>query len=129
MHFIISRFFRMIACNYKLNYSMTKLQDGSYMCTINGIPEGLTKKLIKLTYSHAIGQKDIYGKNNKFIRTDTISEEINVCDPIYYPNKKLRGISIVFTENCYAIKCNKLDYELRRYYENHSLIDQINHKG
>lgn len=129
MHFIITRFLRMIIRDYQCRYTLTQLPDKSLLCTITDIPFELKAELVKLKYSMVIGQRDIFDKNKVFVRTEAVSEEVPVCQGIYNPLTGSHGIKVTFDNDTYADKCNKIDYTFRRYYENHSLIDQINRKG
>lgn len=128
MYFIVTRFLRMIIRDYKCEYTLTQQADKSLVCFITKIPYDLKLVLTKLKYSHTIGQRDIYDKNKNFIRTEAISDEYPVCCGIYNPSTGEHGIKVIFDDNTYADKCNKIDYAFRHYYEDHSLIDAINHK-
>lgn len=128
MYFIITRLLRMIIRDYGCSYNLTQLQDKSLMCTITHIPFELKVELVKLKYSRVTGQRDIFDKDGNFVRTDAVSEELPVCQGIYNPIAGVHGIKVNFDDDTYAEKCNKIDHAFRRYYENHSLIDQINHK-
>ena len=129
MRFIITRFLRMVIRDYGFEYTLIQQPDKSYLCTITKIPYDLKIALIRLKYDFVIGQKDIYDKSNTFVRTEAIVEKSAVCQGIYNPVTEVHGIRVIFNEDTYAVKVNKLDEALRRYYETHSLIDQINNKG
>lgn len=128
MNFIITRFLRMISRDYGFDYTLTRNSDGTYSCCIMNIPANLKIRLTNLKYSFVTAIKVIRDKHGNLIRTEDVVSHNNVCDSIYDPVIDVHGIHIIFSEKDYANKVNKLDYELRRYYENHSRIDEINHK-
>ena len=129
MNFIITRFLRMIDRDYGFNYTLTRNSNGSYVCVITGIPKELRNKLITVKYSFSIGTRIVKNIYNKITGTEDIMSHNPVCEGIYNPLTGVYGICVTFTEKDYANKVNKLDYEIRRYYENHSRIDEINHKA
>lgn len=129
MNFIITRFLRMIGRDYGFSYTLTRNPNGIRVCCITGIPEELKIKLANVKYSFVTGLKEITDKHGNLIRTEDITQKNSVCDAIYNPLTGVHGIRVLFGEDDYAIKVNKLDYEMRRYFESHSQIDEINHRS
>ena len=127
MNFIITRFLRMISRDYDFNYTLTRNSNGTFLCSITGIPSDLKNKLVELKYSFVTAIREVKDKHGNLIRTEDVMSYNSVCEGIYNPLTGGYGIRITFSEKDYANKVNALDYELRRYYENHSRIDEINH--
>lgn len=128
MYFIITRFLRMIVRDYGYTYEIIS-SNGKFVCIITGIPFELRTELENLRYSHVMGQRDIYDKKGNFLRTEVLSEEFPICGIVFNPVTNSHDIKVIFDDDTYAEKCNKIEYTIRRYYENHSLIDAINRKG
>lgn len=128
MNFIITRFLRMISRDYGFNYTLTRNSNGTFLCCITGISGDLKNKLVKLKYSFVTAIREIKDKHGNLIRTEDIKSHNYVCEGTYNPLTGEYGIHITFSEKDYANKVNALDYAFRRYYENHSRIDEINHK-
>lgn len=125
MNFIITRFLRMIDRDYGFYYTLNRNQDGTYTCCITGIPVDLKNILIRLKYSFVTSVREIKDSKGNLIRTEDVMAHNSVCDGICNPMTGIHGIRVVFGENDYGNKVNKLDYELRRYYETHSRINGI----
>lgn len=129
MNFIITRFLRMISRDYGFDYTLTRNPDGTYTCCVTKIPAELKIKLVKAKYSFVAAIREVKDKHGNLIRTEDVVSTNAVCDGICNPMTGVHGICIIFSEKDYANKVNTLDYELRRYYENHSRIDEINNKS
>lgn len=129
MNFIITKFLRMISRDYRFEYTLIRNPDGTYLCDIVNIPADLKLALIKLKYSYVSAIREVKDKHGNLIRTEDVMTHNAVCTGIYNGLTGVHGIRVIFSEKDYANKINKLDYELRRYYENHSHIDEINHKA
>lgn len=125
MNFIITKFLRMIGRDYALDYTNNLNSNGTYTCCITGIPADLKNILVELKYSFVISIREIKDSKGNLIRTEDVMSHNPVCEGIYNPITGIHGIRIVFGENDYANKVNKLDYELRRYYETHSRINGL----
>lgn len=128
MDFIIAKFLHMVSRDYGFNWTKTDNPNGTYTCCITGIPADLKNILVKLKYSFVISVKEIKDSKGNIIRTEDVMSHNPVCVGIHNPDTGIYGIRVTFGENDYANKVNKLDYELRRYYETHSRIDEINNK-
>lgn len=128
MNFIISRFLRMISRDYKFDYTLTSNTDGTYLCCIINVPVKLKIALTRLKYSFVSDVREIKDKHGNTIRVEDVIVNNKVCDSVHNIETNTYDIHIVFSEKDYANKVNKLDYAIRRYFENHSQIDGINHK-
>lgn len=119
MHFIVTRFLRMIVNSYHFDYTINEEGKDIIVCTIIKVPYKLVKVLKSLTYKVQTGR----------MITENTYELIDkpIVEVIRLPGE-ITGVQIRFTTDTYGQKVNALDAAIREYYSRpeNSLVDAIN---
>ena len=125
MEFIVTRFIRMLERDYNFIIKTDiDAEEKTNTVIIKKLNNEFRNFLLRLRYSPVTGQSVVRNSNGDVIRTDIIRGKARICSP--YGNN---GVTISFNENNYGEFINILDYNIRRYFENHSQIDEINHRS
>lgn len=125
MDFIVTRFIRMLERDFKLNLKVDKDDDEeTYIVIIKKLDPEFKNFLLKLRYHPITGENVIKDSSGDVIRTDVTRSKAKICLP-YGKN----GVAISFNDSNYGEFVNILDYNIRKYFETHSQIDEINHRS
>lgn len=125
MDFIITRFIRMLERDFNLILKVDKDDDEeTYIVIIKKLDPKFKDFLLKLRYHPVTGENDVRDSNGVTIRTEVTRGKAKICLPY-----EKSGVSISFNENNYGEFVNILDYNIRRYFETHSQIEQINNRS
>ena len=127
MEFIIERFIKNIERDYRIKVIHKRDKDGSHRIYLSNIPIDLRNVILNLQYIHTVGFDKVSNAKGEIIREDPINVNEMVAFGVL-DNDGNKGICMVLDINNYAYKINKIDYAIRRYFEKHSLIDDINGK-
>lgn len=124
MWFIINRFILNFSRDYSLEFDIKSVNDGK-QCNmyIKKLDPDLRNTILSMIYYSITGYDNKYSIKGEIISRNPIHEARSIASTIGCDNNT---VYIQMTDYTYAEILNKLDFEIRKYYETHSQIDAIN---